>query len=764
MAKKPFPQPHHPSVHKVHRLKQILVWVIIVLGVITLSLGITDMVIANQIVSVSNNGQTTNSAATAIASSSANSSTHLINVQSQLGFSLAYDSAGIDGSGQVTDASSTSSHITGESYKDTELSTARPYSILKLQPKSSDSNSLIALPELVLNTSIRANFWTSLQSEPAYKDKSNIDTLVAYISSSEISDPTITASSTTDVTIGKILYKKVVYSQDNSKYGIKIPTETTAYMTVQNDRPYWIIVSDSNGDSVDSSLLTSLIGSITYTTPITSLLSQATSTLSDASATVTAAPAFTLPAGTSNDPGSLDPTTLVNVVAKNQPAVVRILTVFCGDLTVQSGGASYTQNDSCSGGVGSGSFISGDGYIATNGHVVTLSPKTDLVNSLDSLPRIQGLLTYLVKVGAMSEADAQALNTGVQTGDPAATSALANIGSLIPDSTVSAANASTTYTIQLGNSPVRLDESGTRWKATLNKEVISAKLVDKWYDEASSDLAVANQGSFTTSDVAILKASGNFPAVKLGSIDNLQVGDTLTAIGFPAFIDNSVDTTKWQTTPTVTQGQVVGINPDAAGSSRQLIQTTVQIAKGNSGGPSFNTDGLMIGLNTYGAITCADAACYGDGTVRDVADLKTLLSKDNITLKGSPITTDWDNALDKYVAGNYQGAISLFSKVQSEYPANYLLASLDSAARSRVGSASDTSSTYSAQSVVVTIVWIVGIVGVLGIGVIVILIVHHTRKAHKAGPLPPQPPVLPPTPPTQLPPTSPLPPTMSPQF
>jgi len=76
---------------------------------------------------------------------------------------------------------------------------------------------------------------------------------------------------------------------------------------------------------------------------------------------------FVLPSNTSNVLQQLDKATLVNVIAKNQPAVVRILTVYCADITVTSGTASLKEKDSCSAGVGSGSIISSDGYIATNG-------------------------------------------------------------------------------------------------------------------------------------------------------------------------------------------------------------------------------------------------------------------------------------------------------------------------------------------------------------------------------------------------------------
>lgn len=59
-----------------------------------------------------------------------------------------------------------------------------------------------------------------------------------------------------------------------------------------------------------------------------------------------------------------------------------------------------------------------------------------------------------------------------------------------------------------------------------------------------------------------------------------------------------------------------------------ILTTTVPVAQGNSGGPSFNSDGEQIGLNTYSYFSCADfSKCFGNGVVRDIADTKALIEK-----------------------------------------------------------------------------------------------------------------------------------------
>jgi hypothetical protein len=719
--------PHHKSMHRVRSLKKTLVIVAIFFVIIIAGLCIAASVIMTTISHRSVKNETIKSAATAIASDNTNSRAHTLKVASQLGFSLTYDTSIISGSAQLADTSPTSTHITNES----ELSQTQAYDIVMLRPKSSKNSSLTSSPELTISTSAKKDFWTSRQQQATYAGKSQIDTLVAYISDSILIDSSISASSTKDITIGAVLYKEVIFSQDNSKYGIKIPTEKNAYFTVQNNRPYWIVLDDSNNNSLDTSMLESVITSIIYSSPVSSSLSLNTSRMVEASSSIVPSANFTLPANTSYVPNTLNPTTLVNVVAKNQPAVVRVLTTYCADITLRSGDKTYTQKDSCTSEIGSGSFISSDGYIATNGHVVTITPQTTLVSALDTLNKVQNLLVYLVQTNAMTPSNALNLINGLQSDDTNAINALDNIGSIIPDNTMFVSNVQSSYTVQIGDNPVRLDKTGTRWKAELNDIVINAKLIDKNYDPITSNSALNGTGNFTTSDVALLKASGSFPTVSLGSIDNLRPGDMLTAIGFPAFIDDAVNTTKWQTVPTVTQGQIISIGPDAPSSNRMLLSTTVPIAEGSSGGPAFNNAGLEIGLNTYKAVNCTNTKCFGNGTIRGIADLKALLNKNNISLTSGPITSDWHMALDDYIAGNYSSAINLFSKVQSEYPANYLASSLDSVARDQLGTTTDTSSSYAARDVIVTILWFVVIIGVLVIINIILLIVHFTRKYHR---------------------------------
>ena len=97
-------------------------------------------------------------------------------------------------------------------------------------------------------------------------------------------------------------------------------------------------------------------------------------------------------------------------------------------------------------------------------------------------------------------------------------------------------------------------------------------------------------GTDPVSDIAVLKIQSNkkFPAVKFADSDEAKVGDWVLAIGNPFGLGG-----------TVTQGIISAINRDInMGRYDNFIQTDASINQGNSGGPLFNMDGEVLGINT----------------------------------------------------------------------------------------------------------------------------------------------------------------------
>ena len=97
-------------------------------------------------------------------------------------------------------------------------------------------------------------------------------------------------------------------------------------------------------------------------------------------------------------------------------------------------------------------------------------------------------------------------------------------------------------------------------------------------------------GSDPLSDIAVLKIDTNekFKTVKFGDSDKARIGDWVLAIGNPFGLGG-----------TVTSG-IISARNRSIGLARyeDFIQTDASINQGNSGGPLFNMNGDVIGINT----------------------------------------------------------------------------------------------------------------------------------------------------------------------
>ncbi len=110
-------------------------------------------------------------------------------------------------------------------------------------------------------------------------------------------------------------------------------------------------------------------------------------------------------------------------------------------------------------------------------------------------------------------------------------------------------------------------------------------------------------GKDKSTDLALLKieAGGKLPYVKFGDSDKMKVGDWILAIGNPFGLGG-----------TVTAGIISARGRDIyAGPFDDFLQIDAAINRGNSGGPLFNTQGEVIGINT--AIFSPNGANIGIG-------------------------------------------------------------------------------------------------------------------------------------------------------
>lgn len=97
-------------------------------------------------------------------------------------------------------------------------------------------------------------------------------------------------------------------------------------------------------------------------------------------------------------------------------------------------------------------------------------------------------------------------------------------------------------------------------------------------------------------DIALIKIEvENLPIVKLGNSDNIEIGQTVIAIG------NALGEFRNTVSVGVISGLLRNITALGEGTSEQLeglIQTDAAINPGNSGGPLLNINGEVVGVNT----------------------------------------------------------------------------------------------------------------------------------------------------------------------
>ncbi|GIT22680.1 MAG: Do family serine endopeptidase [Pseudomonadota bacterium] len=94
------------------------------------------------------------------------------------------------------------------------------------------------------------------------------------------------------------------------------------------------------------------------------------------------------------------------------------------------------------------------------------------------------------------------------------------------------------------------------------------------------------------SDLALLKVSaGDLPYVSFGDSDSIRVGDWVLAIGSPFGLEFSA-------AAGIVSAQGRSVPGRSSYNYMSFIQTDVAINQGNSGGPLFNLEGEVIGINS----------------------------------------------------------------------------------------------------------------------------------------------------------------------
>jgi serine protease Do len=108
------------------------------------------------------------------------------------------------------------------------------------------------------------------------------------------------------------------------------------------------------------------------------------------------------------------------------------------------------------------------------------------------------------------------------------------------------------------------------------------------HDDTTLDATLVGVDEKTDLAVIKVKPTGNMVAANWGDSDTAKVGSWVLAIGNPFGLGGTV-------TAGIVSARQRNIN---AGPYDDFIQTDASINRGNSGGPMFNTQGQVVGINT----------------------------------------------------------------------------------------------------------------------------------------------------------------------
>ena len=161
-------------------------------------------------------------------------------------------------------------------------------------------------------------------------------------------------------------------------------------------------------------------------------------------------------------------------------------------------------------------------------------------------------------------------------------------------------------------------------------------------------LGATLRGSDPESDLAVLKTDGkDLPSITFGKLDNVQVGDTVLAIGSPFNFGS-----------TVTHGIVSALGRTHLGVSpfEDFIQTDAAVNPGNSGGALIDASGNLIGINSV--IYSQSGGSQGIGFAIPVSIAKDVLEQ---IIRDGEVTRGWLGIEPQELTPDLTSALALSS-------------------------------------------------------------------------------------------------------
>ncbi|HKS10110.1 MAG TPA: serine protease, partial [Pyrinomonadaceae bacterium] len=355
----------------------------------------------------------------------------------------------------------------------------------------------------------------------------------------------------------------------------------------------------------------------------------------------------------------------------SKPAVVRIIDGAQGQITLQLPGYQPQTYNVSAVSLGSGFFISSNGYIATNAHVVSMTKDGE-----DKAK--QALFWQMVQqVAKQLGRDPRSFNQQV---------------------------------IQ------QLDQYSQLQNFQLYHHVIIPD-GSAFPFEIKQYGAPTGEGNDQGKDVAIVKIEvKNAPILKLADSEKVQLQDHVTVIGYPGAADtfnSGLLSSRSSLEATINDGKISA--KKTASSGAPILQTSTPATHGNSGGPVINDANEVVGLLTFRGDTVNGQEVSGFSFIVPSNTVMEYVKSAGASNEIGTTDRSYHEGLDLYWNQYYSSAIPKFEEVKRLFPQHSEVDRLIQSSQQAKAEGKEKSSFP---------LWIVGVIlGVLFILLLVIIII-----------------------------------------
>lgn len=189
---------------------------------------------------------------------------------------------------------------------------------------------------------------------------------------------------------------------------------------------------------------------------------------------------------------------------------------------------------------------------------------------------------------------------------------------------------------------------------------------DNVADESNEDglpARVISSQKPNAGDTALLKVEADgLMALPLADDAELETGTEIAAIGYPGSVDavTDVDYTPSVKTGTVSSEKTVG------GGLLKVYEIDAAVSAGMSGGPTVNTDGEVVGINSFGV----EGETQPFNFIQPASNLSELLGGAGVDTELDEVSAAYRDGLTAFFDGDKDEAVDNLTLVTKERPDN----------------------------------------------------------------------------------------------